>query len=339
MADAPRIGILLDMRNPPQAGRSYEDLYAEMLEQMAWAEGLGYESLWFTEHHFTADGYTPSPLPLLAALSVRAPSMLLGTNLLLAPLHHPLRLAEDTATLAVLSGGRFQFGIGGGYSPQEFAGFGVNPRNRPSLMEETVEILRRAWTGEPFSFEGKRYSFPEVQVTPVPAQPPRLLMGGMSPPACERAARLGDGFLGAWPSQLQLYLEALKAVGRDPSDATISVPLWWVIAEDPEREWARVGDHALYQINTYVDWDAFGEGASHFGHRDELLEAGIWQALDGPGAVAALQELLADFPQIEDVHFFNALPGEPLSSGSARLEYVARTVMPAVRGGASGAGG
>jgi alkanesulfonate monooxygenase SsuD/methylene tetrahydromethanopterin reductase-like flavin-dependent oxidoreductase (luciferase family) len=326
------IGVLFDMRNPDRPDRAYEALYAGALDQVAIAEELGYDSVWVTEHHCTDDGYTPSPLPLLAAMSQRSATMRLGTNVLLAPLHHPLQIAEDAATLAVMSGGRFDLGIGAGYSPQEFGAFGVNLRNRPSLMTETVDILRLAWRGEPFSYAGRRYTIDDARVTPVAARPPRILMGGLSAPAAERAARIGDGYMGAWPASLPLYTDALVALGREPTHGAIGgLPLWWVIADDPEREWARVGDHALYQINRYVDWGAFGEGTAHFGHRDELLAAGLWQALDGPAAVAGILDLIDRFPRIEDVHVFNALPGEDLDSGTARMEYVAEQVLPAVR--------
>jgi alkanesulfonate monooxygenase SsuD/methylene tetrahydromethanopterin reductase-like flavin-dependent oxidoreductase (luciferase family) len=326
-----QLGVLFDMRNP-RGDRSFEELYAGALEQVVAAERLGFDSLWVTEHHCTDDGYAPSPLVLLSAMSQRTFSMRLGTNVLLAPLHDPLRVAEDAATLSVISGGRFDLGLGGGYSQREFGAFGVSLRNRPSLMTEMVEILRLAWTGESFSYEGRRNTIVDAQVTPISTRPPRILLGGLSAPAAERAALIGDGFMGAWPTSLKFYVDALVGLGRAPTDGAIGgVPLWWVIAEDPEREWARVGDHALYQINRYVDWGAFGENTPRFAHRDELLKARIWQAMDGPAAVAGILELLDRYPRIEDIHFFNALPGEPLETGTARLEYVAREVLPGVR--------
>jgi alkanesulfonate monooxygenase SsuD/methylene tetrahydromethanopterin reductase-like flavin-dependent oxidoreductase (luciferase family) len=326
------LGVLFDMRNPDRPDRSFEQHYAQVLDQIVTIEGLGYDSAWVTEHHCTDDGYAPAPLILLTAMSQRAPSLAVGTNVVLAPLHHPLRLAEDAATLACITNGRFTLGLGGGYSPQEFGAFGVSLRNRPSLVTETFEILRLAFTGEVFSYEGKRHRIVDGQVTPKPATPPRLFLGALSLPAAERAVRIADGFMGAWPASLEFYTQALVNLGQQPTDGAIGgMPLWWVVAEDPEREWARVGDHALYQMNRYVDWGAFGEGVPHFAHRDQLLEAGVWSALDAPAAIAQIAELLNQYPQLQDIHFFNTLPGEDVDSGTARLEYLASKVLPAVR--------
>jgi alkanesulfonate monooxygenase SsuD/methylene tetrahydromethanopterin reductase-like flavin-dependent oxidoreductase (luciferase family) len=325
-----RFGLLYDMRNPDARERSFEELYAQVLDQVAWAEELGYESVWLTEHHFAPDGYSPNPVPLAAAIAMRTSSMRIGTNLMLAPMHHPVRLAEDAAMLSILSGGRFDLGLGIGYREMEFAGLGVDRRHRPSLIEEAVAVLRRAWSGEPFSHEGRRRRIPEISVTPAPARPPRILIGGMSEPACRRAARIGDGFLGAFNAHLPLYVDALRLEGRDPAAGSISALQWIVVAEDPERAWAHVGPRALYQINMYIDWGGFGD-APRFAAPDDLLEAGIYQAWDGATAAQALGDLVEQFPMIEDIHYFAALPGEPIDRSSERIAYFARTVIPAVR--------
>ncbi|HEX4108931.1 MAG TPA: LLM class flavin-dependent oxidoreductase [Solirubrobacteraceae bacterium] len=329
---APRFGLLYDMRNPASAERSFEQLYAEVLEQVVRAEQLGYESIWLTEHHFSTDGYSPSPVPLAAAIAAKTSSVLIATNLMLAPLHHPLRLAEDAAMLSILSGGRFDLGLGIGYRELEFAGLGVNRRFRPSLIEDTVAILRRAWTGEPFSYEGKRFTIPELPLGPIAARAPRILIGGMSEPACRRAAAIGDGFLSAFNPTLPLYVEGLRDLGRDPADGTICALQWIVVADDPERAWAEVGRHALYQINMYVEWGGFGD-VPPFESPAALLEAGLYQVWDGDAAVAALTDLVREYPQIEDIHYFAALPGESIASAGERIEYFARHVIPRVREG------
>jgi alkanesulfonate monooxygenase SsuD/methylene tetrahydromethanopterin reductase-like flavin-dependent oxidoreductase (luciferase family) len=322
-------GVLYDMRNPDRPDRPFEVFYREILEQVAELPGLGFDSLWLTEHHCTEDGYTPSPLPLLAAMAQRAPGLRYGTNIMVAPLHHPLRIAEDAATLAVLTEGRFTLGIGAGYSPQEFEAFGVNIRNRPSLMTEIVEILRQAFTGRRFSFEGKRFNLRDAQVTPIAQVPPRILMAALSEPAADRAVALGDGFLGAWPGSLDVYVDALRRAGLSSTDGVIGgVPVWWVVAEDPEREWARVGDHALYQINTYVKWGSFPQA---YDNRDDLLASGTWRALSGDQAVEELVDLARCYPQLEDIHFFGALPGESIETSTPRLRYLAESVLPRVR--------
>ena len=149
-------GLWYDFRNPGEGRRSFEDLYAQSLEQIRWAEGLGFDSVWLTEHHFCEDGYTPSPLVVAAAIGQATERMRIGTNLMLLPLADPLRLAEDSATLSILTGGRFDLGVGLGYRQVEFDYFGRKISHRPSLMEEGVSLLRKAWSGEPIEHQGQR---------------------------------------------------------------------------------------------------------------------------------------------------------------------------------------
>ena len=141
-----RFGLWYDFRNP--SGRSFEDFYAETLDQIVWAEELGYGSVWLTEHHFVDDGYTPSPLVIGGALLARTTRLHMSTSLMLLPLHDPIRLAEDAATLSILSRGRFDLGLGLGYRKGEFTGFGIPARERASRMNEALPILRRLFAGE-----------------------------------------------------------------------------------------------------------------------------------------------------------------------------------------------
>lgn len=326
-------GLWYDFRNPPQWHRPFSTLYREALDQIAWAEGLGIGSVWLTEHHFCDDGYTPSPFTLAAAIGERTSTMRIGTNLIVAPLHNPVRLAEDAATISLLTGGRFDLGVGQGYWAPEFAAFGRTVRNRPSLLEESVALIRRAWSGSDEPFEGKRFRLPAVRVTPVPERAPKLLVGAMADPAIERAARIGDGFLSTQNTHQPSYLDALERVGKPREAGEIFAGQWAVIAEDPEREWARIGQHALYQLNNYISWGAFGppEEVPVFADADQIVAAGAFQLWDPATAVDELTRLLRERPQIKDVHFWAQLPGEPVDSGSARVELLASKVIPEVR--------
>jgi alkanesulfonate monooxygenase SsuD/methylene tetrahydromethanopterin reductase-like flavin-dependent oxidoreductase (luciferase family) len=107
------------------------------------AEELGYDTIWLTEHHFVEDGYSPAMMPLGAAIATRTKKIRIGTFVLLMPLHHPLHVAEQAATLDVLSNGRFDLGLGQGYRPQEFEGFNISRAERASRLREGVEIIRR----------------------------------------------------------------------------------------------------------------------------------------------------------------------------------------------------
>ena len=325
-------GLAYDFRNPAQWAKSSEALYKETLDQIAWAEDLGLGSVWLTEHHFCDDGYTPSPLVVAAAIGARTRQMRIGTNLLVLPLHDPMRIAEDAATVSILTGGRFLLGVGQGYHEAEFDAFGRKLRNRPSLLEEGIEIIRRAWTGEIVNYTGKRFRVDGVRITPVPDNPPPILVGALADPAIERAARLGDGYLDTLNAGGAKYIDALPKVGKDPADGRIYSLQWAVIDEDPERAWAEVGKHSVYQWNEYIGWGVFGPPDQIPRYEDpaQLVEAGMIQLWDASTAIEQLSGILRDRPQTRDLHFFAQLPGEPVESGSRRVEYLATKVMPEV---------
>ena len=325
-------GLWYDFRKPnPEP--TFETFYQANLEQMVWAEDLGFNSVWLTEHHFVEDGYTPSPLVIAGAIAQRTTKMRIGTNLMLLPLADPIRLAEDAATLSILSDGRFDLGVGLGYRQVEFDYFKRQLKHRPSLMEEGVDIIRQAWSGNPVSFNGRRYNVDNLPVAPTPSTQPRLLMGGMAEPAIARAARIGDGFLSTGGIGHGEYIAALEALGRPRSDGAIFAGHWGVISADPEREAARMGEYALYQTNQYIRWGAFGppEETPEFPTAADALRDGLYQMHDADSAVTALTSLLTEYPEIKDVHFWAQFPGEPVEQGSERIEHIARNVIPRVR--------
>ena len=328
----PRIGLWYDLRNPQPRTRSFTDLYASTIEQLRWAESLGIGSAWFSEHHFAPDGYCPSPLVVAAAAANATSTMRLGTNLMLLPLHDPLRIAEDAAAVSLLSGGRFDLGVGLGYRQMEYEAFGRSIRHRPSLMEEAVEIIRTAWSGDEINTTGRRFHLRGVTMAPAPDAPPRLLMGGLAEPAIQRAARLADGFLSTQDASIDTFERAHDALGR-ADDPPVFAAQWAIVADDPDREWARVGDRALYQMNTYIEWGAFGppELIPRFEDRDQLRASGLYHAWDPDAAAQHLAELWRRHPAIEDIHFWAQLPGESVESGSARVEVLAGRVAPRLR--------
>jgi alkanesulfonate monooxygenase SsuD/methylene tetrahydromethanopterin reductase-like flavin-dependent oxidoreductase (luciferase family) len=329
----PVFGLWYDFRNP-DPDRPFGGFYREVLDQITWAEQQGLGSVWLTEHHFCADGYSPSPFVLASAIGQRTSRIRIGTNLIVSPLHDPVRLAEDAATLSLLTGGRFDLGVGQGYWEREFAAFGQRLSNRPSLLEEGVEIIRRAWAGDVTGFAGKRYELPAgLAVTPQPETVPQLLVGAMAEPAIARVARIADGFLSTQNAHQQTYLDAVAALGKPVEEARIYAGQWAVVAEDPERTWARIGEHALYQLNEYISWGAFGppDSVPRFTDPRQILDAGAYVLMDAAMAVEEYTTLLRDRPQVKDVHFWAQLPGESVDSGSERIEYLAAKVIPQVR--------
>ncbi len=142
-----RFGLWYDFRNPPAWKRPYDQLYGEIFDQIVWGEQNGFDDVWLSEHHFMDDGYSPSLMPIAAAIAARTKKIRIGTSVVLLPFHNPVRLAEDGATVDVISGGRFELGVGVGYKVEEFTGFAVSSKERGGRTNEGLEIIRRLWGG------------------------------------------------------------------------------------------------------------------------------------------------------------------------------------------------
>lgn len=306
--------------------RFCEPHWAEIIEQVVWAESLGFDSIWFSEHHF--EGMAPSPLILTAAAAMRTSSVRFSNAVMLAPLYHPVRLAEEAAMVSVLSGGRYDLGISMGYEELEYEVFNVNPRHRPSLMDETIDIVRHAWAGEPFAFQGKRFRFPEITVTPVPQSPPRIIMGGHSEPAIRRAALIGDGYVTSKETDLRMYAEALRSCGRTGFAVASQVAM---IVEDPEREVVELEPYGLNYMNAHFE-RGFVKRESPFKTLQEAVDEGHYHVWDGDMAVSAIADTLTRNPVVNEVIFLaSAGPGEAVQNSYPRIQYIRDFVVPELR--------
>lgn len=290
--------LLYDMR-VPDWGAPADALYQAAVAQCAWADTLGFNSVTLTEHHATTDGYLPSPMILGAAIAGSTQNLLIRLSLVLLPLYHPLRAAEDLAVLDLISGGRLRLTVGLGYRPEEYEQLGVVMRQRPSLMEEAVETLKSAWTGEPFEYRGRT-----VRVLPRPAQRPRPLiaMGGASPASARRAAAIADDYQPLSGKLYDLYLQELAALGKPaPAPSPAASGSYLFVSEDPDRDWARIAPHAMHDNNEYAAWIGGRRGAfSASIGPDELRRTGPYRVVTPEECltIAAAEDTLAFKPLV-----------------------------------------
>lgn len=251
------------LQSPPHNPRPHQQLYAEMLEEINIAEELGFESAWLTEHHFLSDGYCPSLLVTAAAIAARTRKILIGTGVLLLPLHNPIKVAEDAAVVDLISGGRLILGLGLGYRKEEFEGFGASLKERRGRMEEGIEILQKSWADEPFSFQGRYYQYENINVTPKPVQKPiPIWIGAFTEPAIRRAARIGAplyvpaiGIIPIIKQLFDLHSSLLKEYGRNPDD--FEKPLVrevYVSNEKGDTVWEKIKEHGTYTAKGYAAW-------------------------------------------------------------------------------------
>ena len=342
-----RIGIgLFTGQVPAGVQRTFAQEYRETLELVRLAEALGFDSAWVSEHHGASDGYLPSLLPMLAAFAAATDRIGLGTGVVLTPLHDPLRLAEDVAVVDQLSEGRLTLGLGIAWRPEEFRTFGVPVRERLPRTVDTVEILRRAWTGERFSFQGDVYSYDRVRITPPPAREggPPILLGGYVESAMRRAGRIGDGHitdaddLDTVRHAVALMNEGAREAGRDPSRLTLAVMQNAFVADEGADAWTLVRDGVRHQLGAYTAWDEGDDtperdGLTPRGVGDDDLRAAT--PVGTPDEVVrALRPTVEGLADVGDVELIVRLhyPGMDLDTASRAVELFGERVIPALKG-------
>ncbi len=231
-----KFGVFFQL--PCGPGQSPVQRYRDTLEQIVLAEELGFDTAWLAELHFLSSfSIMPSPLMVAAAAAQLTSRIRFGIGVNLLPVNHPLRLAEDGATADILTGGRLEFGIGRG-TELAHSGFGVAQEDSKGRLVEALEILRLAWTQERFSFEGRYWSIPDLELTPKPLQRPQppLRLACNSEDTFPLAGKLGLPAL-AWilinplnklVERVSDYRRALVAHGHQgvKDDLALAVPLF-----------------------------------------------------------------------------------------------------------------
>src|SRR6188508_183884 len=236
----------------PETGRGFFDY----LEFNVEAEALGFHSSFSVEHHFSGWNQVSSTLMLLGALAMRTKTLRLGTAVIVPPWHNPVLLAEEAATLDLLSHGRLDLGIGKGYRHSEFKGFQISPDEAEARFDEAVEVMTRAWTTrERFSHKGRFWHFEDVIVEPPPAQKPHppLWVAAGNPHSIKRAGERGFNLIldqYASPQvlgeRIAIYRAAREAQGRHFESMQVAVARQFYISKDKADTDAALVRQAAY---------------------------------------------------------------------------------------------
>lgn len=332
-----QVAFTMDFRNPD--GEPWRQFWEDRLWLMTEAEAMGFDALLVQEHFFQRDGYAPSVPIFLAMLIERTTTARIGSYTYILPLHHAAQLAQETAVLDHLSGGRLDVCVGAGHDPAEYVAWGYSPKTRPSRMEEGLTVLKKAWTERPFSFHGRYYKLDDIGVYPEPLQQPHppLWVAATAQPAAERAGRHGAHLHGASidPEFHAAYHRGREQAGLDPATGRIS-NAWsvTVTGEDPDAVWTRNRGH--YQRR----WRYYSEIRSRMG--DAELAYGLqaegrdqYREFELIGPAAAVIETLRGFKQAMPITDFvlNGPPaGIPIrTQGWRDLKAFADTVLPEIK--------
>ena len=326
-----KFGLWYDFRNPSQ--QPWPELYGELLDQITWSDSAGFESVWLSEHHVTDDGYMPSVFVMLAAIAARTQHLRLGTAVCLAPLHHPVRLAEDVAVVDILSGGRVELGLAPGYRPLEFEVLGVPRRERGVRTDETVEILRLAWAGERFSYSGRVFDLQDVVVQPVPRRGAELPIhiGGSSSAAAVRAGRHGCNFMPDVGTGIGLhnqYRSARAGNGFGAGTGAITMNGCVFVCEEPDRGRAQVHRSLTYMYERYDAWEREGDSEVAAFEPIDIERLDELCIIGTPQEVTRRMRAIRDEFSPDRFIFWGRLPGMPIEDASRSLQLFANEVMP-----------
>lgn len=319
--------LRFDLRRAPFSPVDHAALYQAALEMAEYADARGVPLLSLSEHHAVDDGFLPSPLVFAAALAGRTKQARIAISALLATLYDPVKLAEDLAVLDLASRGRVATTLGMGYRPEEYASFGKDYAARGALLDECIEVLLKAWSGEPFTWRGR-----SVRVTPrayTKPHPP-IQAGGQSLAGARRAARFGLPFQPASndAAMIRLYESECARLGRKPvvlppgSGETI-----W-IARDPERAWRELGPYLLYEATTYASWQPAYQQSSAVHSQAKSLDAlraeGKYRVLT-PGECVARAKQQGPFASLI---LYPLCGGTPPELGWESVKLLCEEVLP-----------
>jgi alkanesulfonate monooxygenase SsuD/methylene tetrahydromethanopterin reductase-like flavin-dependent oxidoreductase (luciferase family) len=339
-----KFGLLWPFRNPDWSRVPWDEFYRTHLDLIVESEQMGFDEAWLTEHHFIDDGYSPSLLPIAAAIAARTHRMRIGTFLLLLPLHNPVQVAEDTATVDLISGGRFDLGVGLGYRPGEFDDQGIPARERAGRMQENLAIVRRLLSGEVVSFDGKYNTLRNIRIAPPALQQPHppIRVGGTAPKSVQRAATMGLHFLSGGPGSATVYDDALRINGHDPNDFQIAATVPLYVAPTREEAWLLAAKPLRHMVASYMQWTTEASGTTAGPTPappsvEEIIERQELDFFGEPVLVGTPEDVITGIAKyrsrsrLTDLVCGMALPGMPPRQIRAGMDLFAREVMPHFR--------
>jgi len=236
-----KFGLFIIGDSDPELNADLKGYYERMLEQVRWAETLGYECFWFGEHHFDFHGVIPAPTVLMSAAATCTDTIRLGIAVSLLPYRDPILVAEEYAMIDVLSGGRLDFGVGRG-TPPELVGFGVKEDNRDKLVE-CLEVVEMAWREGRVSFDGQFHHIDDVSLNVIPVQRPTppVYFAALSHGSYQVAGEKGYPILGIpfasckdmaeVKKKISFYRETLAQSGHDPAKMDVGQCIHAHVAE------------------------------------------------------------------------------------------------------------
>lgn len=312
----------------PTDAEHMSDRYRAGIDLAEYADKNGFAMVSTEEHTATAIGWSPTPLLTAAMVLNRTENLSVAITALLVPLHDPVLLAQEMAVIDLMSKGRLSITTGLGYRPAEYAAVGKEWKRRGRILDESLDIMLKVWSGEEFEINGER-----ITVGPMPyTRPhPMVMIGGSGPAAAKRAARLG------LPLQLPAPLPELEALYYEECEkngtsgfciAPEAVAMVHVV-EDPDKAWAELGQHFWLEASTYDSWqtpDQTSAVHSHATDIDGLRAEGIYQFLSPEQAIDRVRETGA-------LSLHPLVGGMPIDSAWQSLELTVDKVLPAVAQG------
>ena len=311
----------------PTDAAEMSDRYRAAIDMAEFLDAKGLGMVQLDEHHVSSVGWSPTPMLNAGMILARTENLSVTIGALLLPLHDPIRVAEDLAVLDLVGRGRISVTMGLGYRPIEYEAMNKEWTRRGKLLDECLDTLLAAWTGEPFEHNGAT-----VQVLPRPfTRPhPMIMVGGSAKASARRAARYGLPFFmnGNPPGIKELYEEECARLGVAPFCIAPEEAPQVVVVDDPDRAWAELGDHFMLEARTYADWQPEGQESPVHSHAmtvGDLREEGIYRFLTPDEAIALAKEkgTIAIHP---------LCGGMPLDDAWRGVELFGDEVLPALAG-------